>query len=565
MNSNINNIFVSLPDILILHIIDHMETIDRICFVLVCKRWWDRITKIMRFVIPPHVLTSKERYSVASSSSFSSTSTSSVTIPSSSIKPLSNQLLTFVYLNSFKEVLERSTTNSFILEEITDDIPRDTGITHLYLSKSLNKPIPPMKIPPSVQYIDLGHLFDQPLSVGVLPPNLVTLKVSYNFAHRLEPGDLPASLQRLELGGLYNHPLELGLLPKGLKKVILSDCYNHPIEEPGIIPEGVVYCFLGFKFNKHIPAGVLPNSVQSLKLPFQMESELVPGSVPPNCTLLSIGRMYDSPIDEGIIPDTVTNLRIAPQTLVIGETITLPPRLTHLRCSFVSQPITPSLIPPTVTHLVIDEISTALPVGGIPNSVEYLTINSEFPSLESGSLPQNLRQLILESYNHPIEEEVLPNSLQTLELHQYNYPLPQLPQSLTKLHLSNRVYSSELNLPPSIKHFTIRSEIIKLSSIQLPVNLEQLGVFYDFNSSLPISKILNTHINKLTVIIKNRFGFGQLTYDIRQLNQSHILFVEDSKMLIAGMIPTKNDIDVLGSFIGPKTYDISNNYSLRES
>ena len=139
------------------------------------------------------------------------------------------------------------------------------SVRALHLPK-LSEPLPPHVLPSSLLYLAL-HDYRHPIVAGALPSSLIHLDLGgYPYASSLSPGLLPSSLRDLSVGG-FAEPLQPGALPEGLLFLRLL-CHNGrlPAVPPGALPSTLLGLDLGGYYRHPLPAGVVPHSVQWVRL-----------------------------------------------------------------------------------------------------------------------------------------------------------------------------------------------------------------------------------------------------------------------------------------------------------
>jgi len=83
-------------------------------------------------------------------------------------------------------------------------------------------------LPPHLEILEFGMMFNQPIGPGVLPPSLNALKFGHRFnQHVSHPDVFPNSLKTLEFGVMFNKPIGSGVLPNSLKKLVFRGRFNH--------------------------------------------------------------------------------------------------------------------------------------------------------------------------------------------------------------------------------------------------------------------------------------------------------------------------------------------------
>ena len=146
----------------------------------------------------------------------------------------------------------------------------------------LSEPLPPHALPSQLLYFSLYHS-RHPLVADALPLNLIDLQLGgYAYAHPLPPGVLPSSLRDLSVGA-FAQPLQPDSLPEGLQFLRLR-CHSDrfPALPPGSLPSTLLGLDLGDLYKHPLPAGVVPHSVQWIRLGRWYRGGTVDAALPAN-------------------------------------------------------------------------------------------------------------------------------------------------------------------------------------------------------------------------------------------------------------------------------------------
>ncbi|EFA77941.1 hypothetical protein PPL_08586 [Heterostelium album PN500] len=216
-NNNNLNIFLNFPHVLLSNIVNNLsDNIDKICFTLVCKRWFNDRDKYLKF-------NNVRLYS--------------------SMKP-------HIFLNSYRSLLfdaiEQKRKFTLSLGEDSEDKPYDFIITNIdninTIDKSKNYKI-------TINQDDMSFL-------------ATTFNVVKLLKCRTLKFPLPMSLTSIEFTGRFDEPLFQGCFPPTIRSLEFGDRFNQPIE-PGVLPTTLEKLSLGFEFNNRLKKGSLPESLRS--------------------------------------------------------------------------------------------------------------------------------------------------------------------------------------------------------------------------------------------------------------------------------------------------------------
>lgn len=187
--------------------------------------------------------------------------------------------------------------------------------------------------------------YNCPLPVGIIPYGVTKVLIGDAFAQHLVPGAIPLSVTQLSLGELCSsrYPLKAGAIPRSVTNLTIK----FAVATAGLIPSSVVYLDCKYRSVPRLASGVIPTSVTHL----QMFKAQHVGVIPMSVTYLNLANVdCNDQLEIGAIPSSVTNLSMASDCKQsIGPGI-LPPQLTHLELTGLSQHSTITL--PSSVRLV---------------------------------------------------------------------------------------------------------------------------------------------------------------------------------------------------------------------
>ena len=201
-----------------------------------------------------------------------------------------------------------------------------SSLTYLQLGACFDQPLPPGVLPASLLHLSLGSAYSQPLGAGslpaslerlmlcglqvplsavVLPPSLRALHLA-DLSAPLRPHVLPSSLLYFSLN-LCTHPILADALPSSLIDLSLGIfAYEHPLP-PGVLPSSLRDLSVA-AFAYPLQPGALPEGLQFLRLRF--ETLLPPGALPSTLLGLDLGDEYQHPLPAGVVPHSVQWIRL---------------------------------------------------------------------------------------------------------------------------------------------------------------------------------------------------------------------------------------------------------------
>ncbi|EFA76195.1 hypothetical protein PPL_10412 [Heterostelium album PN500] len=441
---NKEHLLVNLPLLLLSHIINRIpDNLDRICWSLVCKRWFDNRDKYIWFNTDEISLMSNNN----STSSFHLQSYKSIYLKSIGKREctlgigsitLYNPKYDYSIDNQSFHKLKSIPSN--VTTVILKDAPR---LNPLY--KNVFNDSPP----------DSEHL----CRLLLQSPNVKELRYCRTLKYRL-----PDSIQKLSICLAYGEKMTANNIPRQVQSISLncnffdrpftrdvSGNQNHQVIEPGVLPTSLKHLYLGYGSIQLHPES-LPANLEVLQI-----GRVAPptGLLLPNTlhTILEISSCW-TPMLMTLPHLTTLSLRDSTRSLVINE---LPPTLTDL--SFSGDYQLNFEMPPTITHLDLSNCrfeyyqifpvtsnyrlevltTTKLPKqqqtnvhisklvfqcltlgtltpGIIPAGIESLDLSMSINNISVGSIPESVKHLSLnmvyESY-----QDVIPETVETLQLH----------------------------------------------------------------------------------------------------------------------------------------------------
>eukprot|EP01132_Coremiostelium_polycephalum_P010828 gene10828-13271_t len=270
-----------------------------------------------------------------------------------------------------------------------------------------------------------------------------------------------------------------------------------------------------------IPKGSIPDNVEELSLDLHNDQRkesmlfsglLEEGTIPSSVKFLGIYHAFFKHNVKGLIPDTVEEIRLSEWSFSPGETDILPRNIKKLTIKSTIGDATPlGSLPKSITDLTVYYPLTELnqiPPGVFPESLKYLLLSKISCPLEMGSLPSGLETLRI---SNPFSSQeiitkpgIIPESLKNLELLHpaSDFNLDFIPKSsLTDLDLSSD-YNIDLEefpkglLPSGLKTLDITtclfSKYIDVDNIQIPNTIQLIKIDPDQDSELNLmSKLIS--------------------------------------------------------------------------
>jgi hypothetical protein len=110
-------------------------------------------------------------------------------------------------------------------------------------------------------------------------------------------------------------PIRQGDIPNITSHLMFPNGYNEEIE-PNMLPNSIIFMYMGMAYDKPIKKGVFPNSLKYLVFQFEYNQEFEEGSLPPNLTHLRLSSRYNQRIKKNILPDSLLYLFIPNKKLL---------------------------------------------------------------------------------------------------------------------------------------------------------------------------------------------------------------------------------------------------------
>ncbi|GAM19153.1 hypothetical protein SAMD00019534_023280, partial [Acytostelium subglobosum LB1] len=465
----------SLPHTILQHILSSLDNLDRLCFTLTCKLWFEQ----------------RDRYLVLHTSD---------TFLFSAYYYANSPLFKF---NSYRMALCRSLEkHGGLFDQEVSNQPMDTPIyayvNYLYFSNTFNYPLPKLWIPGSITTLRFGFSFNHPLLEDTLPFGLRTLAFGNSFNQRIIPGTLPTSLRKLAFGNDFNKPLEFGAIPNGVETISFGNCYDEPLVA-GTLPSSTKHLCFGNNFDQDVLPSVLPKSIVSLKFGYYFNRSLSGGVLPPQLKSLRVDRGFKKELMQKDLPESITKLRY----VYHKNSLSLPKCTTNLVIDEVNDPLEPGTVPPSVTKLEFShDYNHGIEVGVIPPSVTSLKVGIVLAQklkpnmipmtvtsidmgllynrqLEPGLLPKSVTTLRLGStFRHRLDPKLLPRLTRLEVPSHYKHPIPN---TVTSLRLHNGVYynfsQDQFDLEALPSTTTVALDIPTLERINIRLMDDRYSIF----------------------------------------------------------------------------------------
>ncbi|EFA81423.1 hypothetical protein PPL_05410 [Heterostelium album PN500] len=482
-NNNSTHKLVNLSHILLSTIVNNLkDNIDKICFSLVCKRWFDDRNRYLLFDTDSLYCVYKDSSRITLNSyrslileSLDKKKQRTVYVTNDTSYILVDHVIDYDSIESMDEIdqniVEVTETSDMQKREDSDqlstklyDLISKSNVTSIVGCQTLKH-----RIPMNITSLEFGYHFDEQLFKGCFPPNLKRLKFLGGFNQVIEVGVLPDTLESLEIYTL-NQILEPGVLPTSLKILIVTGKTPNNYLKVGSLPSNLEE-FIHNCSEVSIDPEVLPNSLitlhnvplswmKSIKYLENLRSlVLTDGSglldlsdLPKSLTTLHI---INSLTLQSALPTSIRHLSLANSVYDIDELF--PDRtLYHLESlkemAFKQESLDGLDIKKLSLHYYYDENSDTLRV--IPFGVETLEISVWFAfDIKQDSLPSSLKTLnvhnmncfkrpgiIPNSVNHLIigedkdivlQEGILPDSVQNIELKAAYFPTTKLVDNIS--------------------------------------------------------------------------------------------------------------------------------------
>ncbi|EFA83700.1 hypothetical protein PPL_02767 [Heterostelium album PN500] len=467
----------NISHLLLAKIISYLDdNIDRICFTLVCRRWFNDRHRYLLFNDIKHVGVPNmskicmNSYKSLINDSMQQKRSKMIMGPNNRYKYYSSGIQTATINISGSN----SNTTSYVLAENLYQIESNSNITNIKRCLTLKD-----KFPPSLTSLSLDQAFEEPLFRDCFPQSLRKLRLNKD-TQPLGHGVLPSSLEKLIIVKLM-HPIEPGVLPASLRSLYIIYSKIEGFLKVGSLPNQLESYFHSMNVI-HIEDNVLPTSLKSLM----------------NIPTIWIPHL-----------SSLVNLRslsfLLLRNTVVLDLSVLPSSLTAL--NLIGSPTLKSALPISIRHLQLcnsfynldelfpDRSNYHLEVLGIDGFSEQSLVGLDIKRLELGTpftdsrkklreIPFGVRELSLCTSNAIVDDNTFPSTLRELNV----YDLTIFNQSGVKL-------------PNSIKHLILRSNdsnITKISNNIFPNSLESIKIStisIPFNSMVDNLTIKNDNCN----------------------------------------------------------------------
>ncbi|EFA83538.1 FNIP repeat-containing protein [Heterostelium album PN500] len=452
------------------------ENIDRVCFSLVCKRFFDNRDKYLLFdantlkTIPTLLnndqQNNKSNEVVGSYQSIYSTSLELKENATMIIRDNQSQFFRDFYDQSRIQFF--SDFYDFVYDQKTlSQYGIPSNVRSLFLSPRLDLPEDALlssnitkiigfenfklKLPPTTKILHFGNNDSNvDLTKDCFPSGLEELKMRRFLRCHLTFGMLPDGLNSIYFGLEQDQPIEPGVLPSSLRQLTLILAKPNQLIKMGVLPPNLEYLQINGDPPPNINEHYLPKTLQTL--------ELVPSSwIPlikslPNLTTLSLKNRSPTGIENVLnlsdLPPTLTSL-----TLKSGY---------HLK----------SALSPTIKYLYLHSIQN-------DNGVQLYDFKEMFPEtiqyhleeLSAISLPESvLPNLKIDKFIYS-EESVFSN-LQFVNK-------DRLEVKVMKEGIEQSIFKSTMNLPTlpyGIKYLRISLEDLIINTATIPTSVETIEI-----------------------------------------------------------------------------------------
>ncbi|EGC38095.1 hypothetical protein DICPUDRAFT_149266 [Dictyostelium purpureum] len=123
----------------------------------------------------------------------------------------------------------------------------------------------------------------------------------------IRSSQFPISLKELVLSGEFNSSLNVGDLPN--VHTLIFKKYDKTIGI-GVLPNSLQVLKMGIKFNKPFSKGVIPLSVKTLHFGYCYDRRLKEGVLHQNIEHLDFGSFYQHPLNQSNVPSSVKTIRL---------------------------------------------------------------------------------------------------------------------------------------------------------------------------------------------------------------------------------------------------------------
>ncbi|EFA86078.1 hypothetical protein PPL_01315 [Heterostelium album PN500] len=459
MSQDNNIMFINLPFVLISVIVNNItDNIDRVCFSLVCKRWFDNRNKYLLFNV-----------------------NNTLKIPTSSPSPINNDQQSHNTTNtvgSYQSVYSTSLEFKEIVSMMILD--NDTKIINDFYDLTLDqKTFSQYGILTTVREIFISAKVDLP-DDALLSSNIIKINGLKNFKMKLPP-----TTKFLHFSGSSIEDFTKDCFPSGLEELTIRSLLSNHLTK-GMLPDGLKSIFFGLRKDQPIEPGVLPLSLRSLTLSRAKPNQLAKaGVLPPNLESLRFLGFPPTIINEHYLPQTLQTLQFVPSSWI--PFMKSLPNLTTLILGFSNEnALNLSDLPPTLTSLALSSryhLKSALSPAIKYLSLYHSQINSvnlyDFKEMFPETIQYHLEELSVSS----LPESVLPN-LKIDKLTHSNFPyttlnIDHLEVKIMKEGIEQRIIKGRLNLqtlPYGIKYLSISFEELFFNTVTIPTSVETLEI-----------------------------------------------------------------------------------------
>ncbi|EFA76711.1 hypothetical protein PPL_09462 [Heterostelium album PN500] len=523
---------VNLSHLLLSKIINYLDdNVDRICFTLVCKRWFNEKHGYISFR-NDHIH-----------------------------RIISDKDKNKIFLNSFKSIYIDSINRKNDLELVVgnDQSPHNYHMTS-------EKLLEMNEIPSNVCSISFSFRSDYPYleelyrlisqsNVTILsgcqtlryrfPENLISLSLKGEFDELL-PGYLPPHLKCLNLQKtIINKPIKVGVLPNTLEKLSFPHSYQHPLE-PGVLPLSLKS--LEYFGNRILEVGSLPPNLEEFEYYGSNDHQILDGTLPltlrkltgslswiPQIKLLS--NLQSLKFCSGMFDNQILYLHY------------LPSSLTDL---VVTLGVLRSTMPPTIKRL--DIVNALYDIDEIfkdrsQYQFDYLRINAykRYELLDHLKIKELELDVRYGLSNGTDSYREVPNGIETLRFGCGAIKIiHEVPASVQTLHLDSiecLPIDHSVILPNTIQELAIYEDEIdeynedgeeidvvlekQLNSDILPSSLQKLTLYA---LRLPQPRIPNNVVFDL-----QSGGYGGTAW-LRRLDEHHYLFFSEEPNFVSAIV-----------------------------
>ncbi|EFA83545.1 hypothetical protein PPL_02610 [Heterostelium album PN500] len=528
-----HNIFEDLPFLILRAIVNRInDNIDRVCFSLVCKRWFDNRDKYLLF----NANTLKTIPTLRDDSECNTKSNvlgSYQSIYSNSLEFKDNATMiildnhTQFFTDYYDFVYDHyilsqygipSNVRSLFIStrvDLRDDALLSSNITNIIGYKSFK-----LKLPPTTKILHVGSTIREILTKDCFPSGLEQLNLKF-LRNQITKGMLPDGLKSIHFELEQDQPIEPGVLPSSLLKLTLINAKPNQLIKMGVLPPNLEYLRINGNKPPNISESYLPQTLQTL--------ESIPSSwIPlikslPNLTTLVLEN--PDPIKENVL-----NLS------------DLPPTLTSL--SFNSEYHLTSALSPTIKYLYLHRIHNN---NGVqlydfkeifPETIQYHLIELTAFSLPESVLP-NLKidkfihaneslfsDLPLLNVDH-MEVKVIQRIEQSIIKSTMN--LPTLPYGTKYLQISlEELVQNPLTIPTSVETLEIvqaTQTLKKLAIYVIPDFVRTLIIDFSFEYPLYIPPTLTNITFKYLSVGKDKYNENQSQYKSNVLGSYQSIYL----------------------------------------